>query len=163
VEHFSESEYAHPLHPRLIEPSSTRRLHVALWTPLPPAPSGISDYAVALSRALMTHVDLTIYSDADADLRVFEGLPISVLSYRDYNPLGSRQADVNIYHMGNSAHFHTEIYRQLMREPGIVVLHDLALFGFYLFNLYHQGSRQQFLDELTYQHGCQSSRTLHQR
>lgn len=158
MEHISESEYAHPLHPRLIDPNSTRRLHVAMWTPLPPAPSGISDYAVALSRALIPHVDLTIYSAADADLSLFTGLPITVLSYQDYNPISNRQADVHIYHMGNSAHFHTEIYRQLLREPGIVVLHDLALFGFYLFNLYHQGSRQQFLEELAYHHGSRAAK-----
>ncbi|MBX3062753.1 MAG: glycosyltransferase family 4 protein [Anaerolineae bacterium] len=129
-----------------------RRLRVGMWTPLPPAPSGISDYAVALIQALAQFIDITVYTIPTADTSLFQGLPVEVRSYTDYRR-DARAIDAHVYHMGNSAHYHTEIHDQLLREPGITVLHDLALFGFYLYNLFYLGSRQQFYDEVSYQHG----------
>ncbi|MBX3062340.1 MAG: hypothetical protein KF726_05155 [Anaerolineae bacterium] len=42
-------------------------------------------------------------------------------SYTDYRR-DARAIDAHVYHMGNSAHYHTEIHDQLLREPGITVL-----------------------------------------
>jgi glycosyltransferase involved in cell wall biosynthesis len=40
-----------------------------------------------------------------------------------------RAADVAIYQLGNNIEFHGDIYRLSVWEPGVVVLHDLALDG----------------------------------
>ena len=38
--------------------------------------------------------------------------------------------DLPLYHIGNSAEYHEEIYRTLLRYPGVVVLHDCDLYQF---------------------------------
>lgn len=133
-----------------------------MWTPLPPAASGIADYSAELIPALSAHTDLTLYTNPDADAEAFAHLPVAIRSYYEY--AGDQQRgllpvpDVHLYHMGNNARFHEEIYDQLRREPGIVVLHDLALFGFHLYGLYHGGHRREFLREVAYQHGAAALR-----
>jgi glycosyltransferase involved in cell wall biosynthesis len=135
-----------------------RVLRVAMWTPLPPAASGIADYSAELLPALSAHADLTLYTNPDADASAFAHLPVAMRSYYDYagdQHRGSLPApDVHLYHMGNNARFHEEIYHHLRRTPGVVVLHDLALFGFHLYGLYHRGRRREFWDEVAYQHGA---------
>jgi glycosyltransferase involved in cell wall biosynthesis len=136
-----------------------------MWSPLPPAASGIADYTAEFIHALAGHfidLDLTIYSNPDADAAPFARLPVTVRSYFDYAHDQFRAAspapDVQVYHMGNSARFHTEIYAQLQRVPGVVILHDLALFGFHLHGQYYRGQREAFLSELLYQHGEEAAR-----
>lgn len=72
--------------------------------PLPPAPTGVADYAQALLLALRKRGDVRINSvDADAAL----------------------------YHVGNN-HLHSAIYDRALAHPGVVVLHDAVLQHFFL-------------------------------
>ena len=77
---------------------------VAYFAPLPPAPSGIADYAAALLPALRRHGRVEV---------------------------GARHADVALYHLGNNQ-LHAGIYRRALAEPGMVVLHDAVLHHFFL-------------------------------
>ncbi|MCU1230437.1 MAG: glycosyl transferase, group 1 [Acidobacteria bacterium] len=79
---------------------------VAMLTPLPPARTGVAHYASMLLPALRQQVDLTPFASMD----------------------GYRRSDFDavIYQLGNNPH-HEWIYREAMREPGVVVLHDLVL------------------------------------
>lgn len=75
-----------------------------LFSPMPPAPTGVADYAAALARALRPL----------AEVRV--------------NP---PRCDVALYHIGNNP-LHREIYRRALAQPGVVVLHDAVLQHFFL-------------------------------
>jgi glycosyltransferase involved in cell wall biosynthesis len=79
---------------------------VAMLTPLAPARTGVAHYASMLLPALRQQVDVTPFASID----------------------GYRRADFDavIYQLGNNPH-HEWIYREAMREPGVVVLHDLVL------------------------------------
>jgi glycosyltransferase involved in cell wall biosynthesis len=77
---------------------------VAYYAPLPPARTGVADYAAALLAALRRH--------GSVEPR-------------------ARGADVALYHLGNNQ-LHREIYRRALAQPGVVVLHDAVLHHFFL-------------------------------
>jgi hypothetical protein len=102
-----------------------RRLRLAYFTPLPPAPTGIADYSWELLPQLAQLAEITVFSPEPlgkpAGLnQFFDVRPISV-----YAPL-RMEFDLPIYQMGNSNH-HEIIYQQALRYPGVVVLHDYYL------------------------------------
>jgi glycosyltransferase involved in cell wall biosynthesis len=80
---------------------------VGFFSPLPPARSGVADYAATLLRYLRSHGSVEVAPD---------------------------RADVNLYHLGNNQ-LHAEIYDRALREPGVAVLHDAVLHHFFLGSL----------------------------
>ncbi len=97
---------------------------VGFHSPLPPAPTGVADYAAALLEALR----------ALGELKVNE-------------PGG----DVCLYHLGNNQ-LHAGIYRQALRRPGVVVLHDAVLHHFFLGSL----GREAYIEEFVWNYGAWS-------
>jgi glycosyltransferase involved in cell wall biosynthesis len=70
--------------------------------PLPPARTGVADYASLLLHPL-----------------------------RQLGPVSSGSGDVTFYHLGNNR-LHQEIYRRALAVPGAAVLHDAVLLHFHL-------------------------------
>jgi glycosyltransferase involved in cell wall biosynthesis len=81
-----------------------RRL--AMLTPLPPARTGVAHYASLLLPALRKAVEVEAFD--------------SLAGYRPSD------FDAIIYQLGNNPH-HEVMYAEAMRNPGVVVLHDLVL------------------------------------
>ena len=79
-------------------------MKVGFHSPLPPAHSGVADYAAALLRALR--------------------------AFGSVEP-GAASADVHLYHLGNNP-LHADAYRRALATPGVVVLHDAVLQHFFL-------------------------------
>lgn len=77
---------------------------VGFYAPLPPAPTGVADYAAALLPALRRLGAVQIAPE---------------------------RCDVGLYHLGNNRQ-HAEIYRRALTQPGVVVLHDAVLHHFLL-------------------------------
>jgi len=107
-------------------PQLGHRPRLAVFSPMPPQRSGISDYTVELLSGLVRH--------ADVELFVNEGfLPdIDLMArYRvhDHRAFERRLAqagfDAVIYQVGSSF-FHWYMNEAMRRHPGIVVLHDLS-------------------------------------
>jgi glycosyltransferase involved in cell wall biosynthesis len=88
---------------------------IAYLTPMPPARTGIATYSAQVLASLK-EIGFRKRHDIEVlwplDPRVDE----TVVS-----------ADLAVYHVGNNAEFHGEIYRLAVRHPGLVVLHDLAI------------------------------------
>ncbi len=74
------------------------------YAPLPPARTGVADYAAALLEGL----------------RRFGRVEVA-----------PAHCDVALYHLGNNA-LHAGIYRRALERPGVVVLHDAVLHHFLL-------------------------------
>ncbi len=89
---------------------------VGFFSPLPPAASGVADYAAALLPAL------------------------SALCCVRVNP---EKADVCLYHIGNNP-LHAAIYRRALVEPGVAVLHDATIHHFLLGTLNRQAYLDEF-------------------
>ena len=103
---------------------------IAILTPLEPQETGIAPYCAALLAPLGGLVKITaVTPDSVAALcPPIAGIEIiglsSYLAQRDSFALA-------VYHMGNHTFFHDWIYEELLDRPGLVVLHDLDLAGFY--------------------------------
>ena len=74
------------------------------FSPLPPARTGVADYAVALLAELRRHGRVEV---------------------------APARSDAALYHLGNNG-LHAEIYRRALASPGVVVLHDAVLNHFFL-------------------------------
>ncbi|MBL8175917.1 MAG: glycosyltransferase [Bryobacterales bacterium] len=80
-------------------------MRIGYHAPLPPAPTGVADYAQALFDAL---------GAAHAE-------PAA----------GARQADAHLYQFGNNP-LHRPVYQRFLQQPGVALLHDANLHHFYL-------------------------------
>ena len=85
-------------------------MKVAVFSPLPPAPTGVADYTQSLLEGLRTETDWEVHAYTEDCLPVQE---------RDESAL-------TVYQIGNSPH-HDFIYPFVFRRPGVLVLHDLVL------------------------------------
>jgi glycosyltransferase involved in cell wall biosynthesis len=82
---------------------------------MPPAPTGIATYSAQVIASLK-EIGFHKRNELDVMWPLDPRVDESVAS-----------ADVAVYHVGNNAEFHGEIYRLASRHPGLVVLHDLAI------------------------------------
>ena len=106
-------------------------MKIAWFSPLNPMPSGIADYCEELLPSLARHAEIDLYHDPafkpdnPAILEAFRTIPFDADAFRpgDY--------DAVVYHMGNEYSVHRFVYDALRRFPGVVVLHDYVLMGFY--------------------------------
>jgi glycosyltransferase involved in cell wall biosynthesis len=107
-------------------------LRVAVWSPLPPSPSGIADYVSEQLPHLARTVD--------------------VVSVRE-DPGGARpDADLDLYHLGNSP-AHGYVYRAALARPGVAVLHDWSLHHLVLAETVERGDVSGYLREMRRAHG----------
>ena len=107
-------------------------MRVAMLTPLPPSKSGVAHYASLLLPALAKKVGIEPFESLDG--------------YR-------RDAfDAVIYQLGNNPH-HAAFYEEAMREPGVVVLHDLVLHHLIVEMTLATGAAEPYVDSLRANHG----------
>jgi len=90
---------------------------VGFYSPLPPARTGVADYAAALLAELRRHG------------------PVD---------LAPARCDVALYHLGNNP-LHAAIYRRALEHPGVVVLHDAVLHHFLLGQLGESAYVEEFV------------------
>ena len=90
---------------------------VGFHSPLPPAATGVADYAATLLGALQERGEVTP---------------------------GARDAGVHLYHLGNNE-LHREIYSRALDRPGVVVLHDAVLHHFLLGMLSREAYIEEFV------------------
>lgn len=92
-------------------------MKVGFHSPLPPAHSGVADYAASLLRALRQHG------------------PVEP---------GATHADVHLYHLGNNP-LHADAYQRALATPGVAVLHDAVLQHFFLGQLDEAAYIEEFV------------------
>ena len=87
------------------------------YSPLPPARTGVADYAAALLTGL----------------RAFGAVEVA-----------PARCDAALYHIGNNG-LHAAIYQRALEQPGVVVLHDAVLHHFLLGQLDEAAYVQEFV------------------
>jgi glycosyltransferase involved in cell wall biosynthesis len=90
-------------------------VRLGYFAPLPPARTGVADYAAALLDALRRNGDVRIGEDGD----------------------------VALYQIGNNQ-LHRDIYKRAIEKPGVVVLHDAVLQHFFLGSLSESAYVEEF-------------------
>jgi len=91
-------------------------MQVGYFAPLPPAPTGVADYAATLLDALRKRGQV------------------------DVDSLGT----VALYQLGNN-HLHRSIYQRALERPGVAVLHDAVLQHFFLGTLDQAAYAEEFV------------------
>ena len=134
-------------------PSFKRPLKLAYFSPLPPEPSGISDYSRELLPYLARWAEVHLYIDDYqlADKEIAWEFP--VFNYREFpwrRPL--YDYDCTLYHLGNSA-VHRYLYPYVSQHPGVVVLHDWVLHHFLAGQALDYGRSGGYVREMSYAMG----------
>ncbi len=103
-------------------------MRLAFVSPLPPAPTGIADYAAELLGLLAPAHAIDVFHAQSAVAT--DRLPAGVVPHPAAELVArhrSRPYDVVVYQLGNGRD-HAFAYDLLARVPGLLVLHDLVLF-----------------------------------
>jgi glycosyltransferase involved in cell wall biosynthesis len=102
-------------------------VRLALFTPWPPVPSGIADYARDLTTGLAARHDIDIYVASVAERATPSVARVRAFEAHDFPWRQARAGyDLVLYQLGNSS-WHDYMWAYLFRYPGLVVLHDGAL------------------------------------
>lgn len=123
--------------------------NLAIFTPLPPMESGISDFSYDVICGLAKHIDrIDVYID---DYQTNVELPknVNVLNHKEFIPM----YDQILYEVGNSF-FHTYMFKYIELYKGVVELHDSDLNGvfsadsFYRNGINYDLFKKYYLDDL---------------
>jgi glycosyltransferase involved in cell wall biosynthesis len=130
-------------------------MRLAYCSPLPPLATGIADYSSELLQELSRRVEVDLFIEdgyqPDASLsREFTIRPLNELTDRSGH-------DAILYHLGNDARFHGQIYRHALEHPGIVMLHEVALHHMIRI-LALQAGRAAYIEELCFAYGPRGKR-----
>lgn len=134
------------------------RPRVACFTPLSPVASGISYYSEDLLPTLARALDLTVVVDGytPTHAAMLQAKGMTICEARDYNRVTREEPfAAAIYQLGNSP-AHAYMYPRALREPGIVVLHDVVLHHLRLWMAFNGGraQRQGYIEELRTLYGA---------
>ncbi|HEY5908109.1 MAG TPA: hypothetical protein VIZ31_08690, partial [Vicinamibacteria bacterium] len=112
-------------------------MRLALFSPIPPAPTGIADYTCEVLALLAPEHEIHVFhAQAAVDPLA---LPVGVRVHHARGFAARHQDapfDLAIYQLGNGP-AHDFLYSPMVAAPGLLVLHDLVL---------HHARAQMFLD-----------------
>ena len=119
-------------------------MRLAVWSPLPPSPSGIADYVAEALPELGRHAEVVaVVEDPGA---------VAAAPVRCAAPGDEGAVDLHVYHLGNSP-AHAYLYRAALEQPGVVVLHEWSLHHLVLCETVERGDRAAYLREMRRAHG----------
>jgi glycosyltransferase involved in cell wall biosynthesis len=122
-------------------------VRVALWSPLPPAPSGIADHVAESLPHLASRCDLAAVVEDPAAVASDVARVVRVVA-----PEAAPAADVDVYEIGNSP-AHGYVYRAALARPGVVVLHEWVLHDLVLHEAAGRGETAAYVREMRRSHG----------
>ena len=125
-------------------------LKINWFSPLPPARSGISRYAMQILPVLARSHEVTVWTDQDQvapevhKVARVARYDAAAPPWREIN-----NGTVSFYHLGNQPDFHAGIWQVSAQQPGIVVLHDLCLHDlFFMLSGRHGKDRAAYLNAM---------------
>ncbi len=138
---------------------AARAWRVALWTPLRPTSTGIADYVEELlpyfaawqTEERPMRVDIFTQSDPDTpwvrDTHAFFAATAfeAIHAWRPY--------DATIYHIGSTYAHHEFIYKQALKNPGIVVVHDPNLHAYPTTQILAVGQQEAYIEQIVAEEG----------
>ena len=127
-------------------------MRLAFFSPLNPAPSGISDYSEELLPYLAQYAEMDLI--VDSSYGELTNPALKKFPQRSLNEFQARasQYDAILYHMGNSP-AHAAIYETLLKFPGVVVMHDVVLHHLRAWLTLERGKRAEYLDAMKSAYG----------
>ena len=104
-----------------------RPLRIAMFSPMPPALTGVADYVAGLLDVLPARWQIDVFAEERLRVGRWVGLRQRVLPHKQWCRRERMQPyDLAVYHMGNSEAHHY-VTPMVARKPGLLVLHDVVL------------------------------------
>jgi glycosyltransferase involved in cell wall biosynthesis len=130
-------------------------LRLAVFSPLPPARTGIASYSWELLHHMADLAEVDAYTDPLPTGYAGAAAGFKVFPIEDFVDRPGRRYhyDACIYHMGNHPGYHERIYSTLLRFPGIVVLHEVDLRAFHWNRAAPYQSHGPYCREMGYAYG----------
>ena len=122
-------------------------MRVALWSPLPPSPSGIADHVAESLPHLVSRCDLAVVVEDPAGVAPEVARLVRVVAPDAVPPV-----DVDVYEIGNSP-AHGYAYRAALARPGVTVLHEWVLHDLVLHETAGRGNPAGYVLEMRRSHG----------
>lgn len=122
-------------------------MKVALWSPLPPAPSGVADYVAESLPFVAARCDLVVVVEDPSAVD-----PDIARQFRVVRPAEVPALDLDLYHLGNSP-VHGYVYRAAVSRPGVSVLHEWSLHELVLHETVGRGDIALYLRQMRHEHG----------
>lgn len=126
-----------------VSESKKAKIKIAMFTPLPPLKSGISDYSYDIIIALTEYFDIDVYVDDNYSGNPFEyNENIVIYNHREYITNYNKYYDT-IFQVGNSE-FHIYMFEYIKKYKGTVVLHDYNMHGVIYFSTGELGKYDEY-------------------
>jgi glycosyltransferase involved in cell wall biosynthesis len=108
-------------------------MKLEVWSPLPPTRSGIAAHVAEVLPRLRGRIDVAVVVErpTEADGAVLGGV-------ERLSPDQSDPKALCLYEIGNSRH-HGFVYREALRRPGVLRLHEWSLHSLVLWETHHKG------------------------
>ncbi|NLG48546.1 MAG: glycosyltransferase family 4 protein [Chloroflexi bacterium] len=136
-------------------------MRVAIFSPLTPVKSAISDYTEGLLPHLAKSLDLCVVTKGDYQptnpLFTRDDAPIPWMSYQEFKRR-SAEFDMVVYQLGDEATIHGYMFDALERYPGLVVMHDLILHHAICGLTLGQSNPEAYIAEMRYSYGDEGER-----
>lgn len=124
-------------------------MKIAYFSPLNPAPTGISDYSEELLPYLAPYAEIEVFVDGytptNADI-------MNQFRVSDWRGFDARKFDLNLYQLGNSP-AHGYIYRLALEQPGVIVLHDWVLHHLVAWLTLNHGDMEGYVEAIRRAYG----------
>ena len=129
-------------------------MKIAVLTPLPPAKTGVAHYASMVLPALNRVVQASgLPSEPPPEGRPEAHTTRGVVAFSSLDTYRRADFDQVIYQLGNNPH-HEAIFAEAMREPGVIVLHDLVLHHLIVEMTLARGDVEGYVAALEASHGA---------
>lgn len=128
-------------------------MKLAVFTPLNPARSGISDYSEALLPEVARHLQVEVFIDDGYEADGFgPGIDIPVRNWREYRP---EDFDETLFQFGNNP-FHVYIYDLALRHPGVLLMHEVNMHHLVADATIKRNDWDAYMREVEYEGGPQA-------
>jgi glycosyltransferase involved in cell wall biosynthesis len=135
------------------------REEVVVFSPLPPARSGIAEYVSRQLPLLGQRFDVRCVVEGEPG----SSLPgVAIDSLRSWRANPRRKTATPVYHIGNNPD-HGYVYEEHLANPGIVVLHDFVLHHLVVELTLARGDERRYRDLLVAEYGELGDRVAQQR
>lgn len=137
---------------------SRGKLRIALVSPWPKQKTGIANYVYRLMPYWAEYFDIDIFVDMpdEADYELLPN-PYGELYCLEELDEAAGLYDETIFHIGNNAEFHANIFKSLRRNHGIAEIHDFDLSTFFYHSYWLTGEKDILEEALWFGYGKEGS------
>ncbi len=129
-------------------------MRIAIFSPLNPIKSGISDFTEELVPALSEYMQVDLFVDGIKPINDEILKNYNVYRIEDMDKQGVRERyDHLIFHVGNSAARHQRIVEYLHKYGGVLELHDYALHHYAAETTAMENGGERYIELMRYCHG----------